>query len=143
MALILLPNETAYAQYQFSYQDTEQRVNSIVDAMTLEQKIGQMIQGNIKHVTPADVSKYYLGAVLNGGEHWLAGNQSSVGDWLRLADAYYEASIDKTQGGAGIPIIWGSDTVNGFLQCICSEIIFLVGCLHALRHKASADFPQG
>ena len=56
IALISLPNETARAQYQFSYQDTEQRVNSIVDSMTLEQKIGQMIQGNIKHVTPADVS---------------------------------------------------------------------------------------
>jgi beta-glucosidase len=113
IALTSLPNETAYAQYLFSYQDTEQRVNNIVDAMTLEQKIGQMIQGNIKHVAPADVSKYYLGAVFHEGGHWLAGNQSSVDDWLRLADAYYEASIDKTQGGAGIPIIWGSDAVHG------------------------------
>ena len=113
IALISLPNETAYAQYQLSYQDTEQRVNSIIDAMTLEQKIGQMIQGNIKYVTPADVSKYYLGAVLNGGGHWLAGNQSSVDAGLRLADAYYKASIDKTQGGAGIPVIWGSDAVHG------------------------------
>ena len=113
IALISLPNETAYAQYQLSYQDTEQRVNSIIDAMTLEQKIGQMIQGNIKYVTPADVSKNYLGAVLNEGGHWLAGNQSSVDDWLRLADAYYKASIDKTQGGSGIPIIWGSDAVQG------------------------------
>ena len=113
IALISLPNETAYAQYQLSYQDTEQRVNSIIDAMTLEQKIGQMIQGNIKYVTPADVSKNYLGAVLNVGGHWLAGNQSSVDAGLRLADAYYKASIDKTQGGAGIPVIWGSDAVHG------------------------------
>ena len=34
--------------------------------MTMEQKVGQMIQGEIRDVTPEDVRVYGLGSVLNG-----------------------------------------------------------------------------
>ena len=45
----------------------EFRVASILKDMTLEQKVGQMVQGEIKEVTPDDVARYYLGSILNGG----------------------------------------------------------------------------
>ncbi|HKC02366.1 MAG TPA: 1,4-beta-D-glucan glucohydrolase, partial [Sphingomicrobium sp.] len=46
------------------------RVRAIVAGMTLEQKVGQITQADIRSVTPDDVRKYYLGSVLNGGGAW-------------------------------------------------------------------------
>jgi beta-glucosidase len=94
--------------------DVEARVKSILESMTLEQKVGQMVQGEIKSVTPADVTKYHLGSILNGGGSFPNGNKNAeVSDWLALADQYYHASMDTTKGGAGIPILWGTDAVHG------------------------------
>src|SRR5256885_16422791 len=52
----------------------EARVHSIVAGMTLEQKIGQMTQADIRSVTPDDVRRYYIGSILNGGGAWPAMN---------------------------------------------------------------------
>ena len=94
--------------------DVESRVKSILKSLTLEQKVGQMVQGEIKSVTPADVTKYHLGSILNGGGSFPNGNKNAqVSDWLALADEYYHASIDTSEGGAGIPILWGTDAVHG------------------------------
>ena len=97
---------------------TEREVTELVEAqlaiLTLEQKVAQMIQGEIKHVTPDDVRKYGLGSVLNGGGSFPSDDKyASVDDWLALADAYYDASVDQAEGNAGIPIIWGTDAVHG------------------------------
>ena len=63
----------------------EARVHSIVAGMTLEQKIGQMTQADIRSITPDDVRHYYIGSILNGGGAWPAMNMhSSVDDWLKL-----------------------------------------------------------
>ena len=92
----------------------EAQVQSILQDMTLEQKVGQMIQGEIKWVSPQDVTKYHLGSVLNGGGSFPNKNKgSSVDDWLQLADRYYHASMDRSAGGAGIPLVWGTDAVHG------------------------------
>jgi beta-glucosidase len=92
----------------------EQRVKEILQSMTLEQKVGQMIQGEIRHMTPEDVKNYAIGSVLNGGGAFPNNDQNaSIDDWLALADAYYSASMDTSAGGAGIPIIWGTDAVHG------------------------------
>ena len=86
-------------------QDVEARVTSILENMTLEQKVGQMVQGEIKTVTPADLTKYHLGSVLNGGGSFPNDQKNStMRDWLDLSDEYYLASLDKSQGGAGIPV---------------------------------------
>ena len=71
----------------------EQRIDALLTNMTLEQKVGQMIQGNIPHVTPGDVAKYHLGSVLNGGGTWPAGKNSTANDWLEMADAYHLSLI--------------------------------------------------
>lgn len=94
--------------------DVEMRVKTILESMTLEQKVGQMVQGEIKSVTPADVTKYHLGSILNGGGSFPNGNKNAeVSEWLELADKYYNASLDTSEGGAGIPILWGTDAVHG------------------------------
>ena len=89
------------------------RVRSIVAGMTLNQKIGQMTQADIRSITPEDVRRYYIGSVLNGGGAWPAMNMhSSVNDWLRLSDAFYRASM-STDMKVKIPVIWGTDAVHG------------------------------
>jgi beta-glucosidase len=91
----------------------EGRVRSIVAGMTLEQKVGQMTQADIRSITPDDVRRFYIGSVLNGGGAWPGKNMhSSVDDWLRLSDAFYRASM-STDMATKIPVIWGVDAVHG------------------------------
>lgn len=91
----------------------EARVAEILASMTLEQKIGQMVQPEIKAITPADVRTYYIGSVLNGGGSWPAMNKhAKVEDWVKLADAYYDASL-STDAKIPVPVIWGTDAVHG------------------------------
>ena len=91
----------------------EARVHRIVASMTLEQKVGQMTQADIRSITPDDVRRYYIGSVLNGGGAWPAMNMHSrVADWLNLSDAFYRASM-ATDMKVKIPVIWGVDAVHG------------------------------
>jgi beta-glucosidase len=93
--------------------EMEVRIQQIVAGMSLQQKIGQMTQPEIKSISPADVSKYYIGSVLNGGGSWPNGNKHAlVSDWLNLADKYYDASM-STDMAVKIPLIWGTDAVHG------------------------------
>ena len=92
----------------------EARVDEIMAKMTLEQKVGQVIQADSGSVTPEDVTTYRLGSVLSGGN-------SAPGDlpyadtqtWLESADAHYLASLDPEGVEIPIPIIWGIDAVHG------------------------------
>jgi beta-glucosidase len=81
--------------------------------MTLAQKIGQMTQPEIKNVTPAEVTQYYIGSVLNGGGYWPNGNKlAAISDWVNLADQYYDASM-ATDMLVRVPVIWGTDAIHG------------------------------
>lgn len=91
----------------------EARIATIVAGMTLEQKIGQMTQAEIRSVTPDDVRRYYLGSILNGGGAWPAMNaRASAADWATLADQFYRASM-STDMKVKVPLIWGTDAVHG------------------------------
>jgi beta-glucosidase len=91
----------------------EARIRSIVASMTLEQKIGQMTQADIRSITPDDVRRYYIGSILNGGGAWPSMDMhSGVGDWLKLSDAFYRASM-STDMKVKVPVIWGTDAVHG------------------------------
>jgi beta-glucosidase len=92
----------------------EARIVELLGKLTLEQKVAQMVQPDIRYVTPADVKKYRLGSILNGGGAWPHENKhSSVSDWVKLADQYYDAAMDTSGGGVAIPVIWGVDAVHG------------------------------
>jgi beta-glucosidase len=81
--------------------------------MTLEQKIGQMTQPDIRSVTPDDVRKYYLGSVLNGGGAWPGMiMHASVDDWRNLSESFYRASM-TTDMAIKVPVLWGTDAVHG------------------------------
>jgi len=92
----------------------EAKVAAIVAGMTLEQKVGQMTQPEIKSITPDDVRRYYLGSVLNGGGSWPDRNNKhgTAADWVALADKYYEASM-ATDMAVKVPVVWGIDAIHG------------------------------
>ncbi len=95
-------------------QGLEKRIADILSRMTLEEKIGQMIQAEISNVSPDDIQKYHLGSVLNGGGSFPNNNKkASAKEWVALADQYYQASADTSDGFLGIPILWGTDAVHG------------------------------
>ncbi len=92
----------------------EARIDEIIAKMTIEQKVGQVIQADSGSVTPEDVKKYRLGSVLSGGNS--APGPEPYADaqtWLDAADAYFEASIDPEGVEIAIPTIWGIDAVHG------------------------------
>ena len=90
------------------------RAQALLERMTLEEKVGQVIQGDISTVTPQDAKDYHLGSVLNGGNSAPGGKKTASWQaWVDLADAYWLASTDTSDGGVGIPTLWGTDAVHG------------------------------
>lgn len=92
----------------------EQKITELLAQMSVEEKVGQMIQPEIRHLTAQDVKDYHIGSVLNGGGSVPNGNRyAKAADWLAIADAYYAASMDDSDGKLAIPIMWGTDAVHG------------------------------
>ena len=88
----------------------EARVEELLAGLSLAQKVGQMTQADIRHVSPEEVAEFHLGSVLNGGGAWPDQDMhASLADWLALADAYWSASVRSS----GIPVVWGIDAVHG------------------------------
>ncbi len=103
--------------------EMEARIADLLSRMTLEEKIGQLVQADLCCVTPEDVRQYNLGSVLNGGNSGPYGNDlAPASDWLRLADEFWEASTDTSDGGVGIPALWGTDAVHGHSNIVGATI---------------------
>lgn len=92
----------------------EQKIDSMLAEMTIEQKVAQLIQPEIGYLTVEQMRQYGFGSYLNGGNTAPYGNkQADVATWLQLADAMYMASIDSSLDGSSIPTIWGTDAMHG------------------------------
>ena len=101
----------------------EKRIIDLISQMSLEEKVGQIIQADIGSVTPEQVRKYHLGSVLNGGNSAPGGdNRTTPDEWVALADEFWLASTDKTGGRTGIPALWGTDAVHGHNNIVGATI---------------------
>ncbi|MEL0153894.1 MAG: hypothetical protein VW779_11790, partial [Halieaceae bacterium] len=81
----------------------------IIEEMTLEQKVGQMIQPEIAYITLEEISQYGIGSVLNGGGSHPNGNRAATPEaWLQFARELREASLKRSNSSLGIPLIWGT-----------------------------------
>ena len=104
--------------------EIEAQIDEILPKLTLEQKVGQVIQGDTGSLTPEDVKKYRLGSVLSGGNSAPGPlPYAETKAWLEMADKYYNASIDDEDVEIAIPIIWGIDAVHGHAN-LKGSIIF-------------------
>ena len=88
---------------------------ALLARMSLEHKVAQIIQPDIGSITPDDVRQYRFGTILNGGNSGPYGNDKApAADWLKLADAFWEASTAPLPNGEpAIPAIWATDAVHG------------------------------
>jgi len=90
------------------------RIEEILAAMSMEDKVGQLVMAEIRHVNPSDVKRYRLGGILNGGGAYPNNNKrATVKEWVDLADKFYKASIDRKDSAPKIPVLWGTDAVHG------------------------------
>ena len=101
----------------------EQAISELLAKMTLEQKIAQMIQPEIRDITIEDMRKYGFGSYLNGGGAFPNDNKyATPADWIALAEAMYQASMDTSSDGIAIPTMWGTDAVHGHNNVIGATI---------------------
>ncbi|OCW97160.1 exo 1,3/1,4-beta-D-glucan glucohydrolase [Alishewanella sp. HH-ZS] len=101
----------------------EQAISELLAKMTLEQKIAQMIQPEIRDITIEDMRKYGFGSYLNGGGAFPNDNKyATPADWIALAEAMYQASMDTSGDGIAIPTMWGTDAVHGHNNVIGATI---------------------
>jgi beta-glucosidase len=86
------------------------QVKELMSRMTLDEKIGQMIQSDQEHIEdPADIGKYFMGSVLSGGNSDPAAGNSLTA-WADLYDCCQQQALNTR---LGIPILYGIDAVHG------------------------------
>lgn len=100
----------------------EARVATLLAAMTLKEKVGQIIQPEIKNISPAEVTKYHIGSVLSAGGSYPAKRDSGSISWVGAATKFYNASVKNPKSRAAIPIIWGVDAVHGHNNVVGATI---------------------
>ncbi len=85
------------------------RIRDLLSRMTLDEKIGQMVQADSGAVAnPADVQKYALGAMLSGGNSKPPENNPAA--WSKMVGEYESWAL-KTR--LKIPLLYGIDAVHG------------------------------
>jgi len=102
----------------------EAEVADLVSRMSLERKIGQLIQPQINSFTPQDMERYRFGSYLNGGNGGPYGDEfAPASEWLRHADEMYDASVKPLPDGEPIiPTMWGTDAVHGHSNIVGATI---------------------
>nr|AZB79874.1 beta-glucosidase 1 [Gossypium raimondii] len=98
-----------YMKYKDPKQAVHVRTRDLLDRMTLEEKIGQMVQIE-RSVASADVmNKYFIGSVLSGGGS-APSPQASPEAWINMINDFQKGSLATRMQ---IPMIYGIDAVHG------------------------------
>ncbi|WIY70817.1 exo 1,3/1,4-beta-D-glucan glucohydrolase [Aquidulcibacter paucihalophilus] len=91
---------------------TEVFVEDLLARLTVEEKVGQMIQADIGSITPEDLRIYPLGSILAGGNSSPGGNERAPAQaWVDLARSF--RSANAARDGTTVPLIFGIDAVHG------------------------------
>lgn len=95
------------------YKDPKQpvavRIKDLMSRMTLEEKIGQMVQIDRLTASPDIMQTYCIGSVLSGGGSAPL-PEASAEDWVNMINGFQNGSLS---GRLGIPMIYGIDAVHG------------------------------
>ena len=95
------------------------KVRALLSSMTLEEKVGQMIQANSASLKdPSDVENYFLGSVLSGGSSDPKTGNGFV-DWT---DHYDNLQWRTQKTRLRIPLLYGIDAVHGHSNVLGATI---------------------
>jgi beta-glucosidase len=86
----------------------DERVAALLRQMTLDEKIGQMIQVEKNAIDAATAAGFSLGSILSGGGGFPSPNTPQA--WYDMVNAYQQAALGTR---LGIPILYGVDAVHG------------------------------
>ncbi|XP_061343323.1 uncharacterized protein LOC133289411 [Gastrolobium bilobum] len=101
--------EAEYMKYKDPKQSIDTRVEDLISRMTLEEKIGQMLQIERK-VASADVlSKYFIGSVMSEGGSTPA-PKAPAETWINMLNEFQKGALSTR---LGIPMFYGIDAVHG------------------------------
>jgi beta-glucosidase len=84
------------------------RVADLLSRMTLDEKIGQMTQGEQNTTSTGQTTSLFLGSVLSGADSFPGGHTAA--EWISLVNGHQQAALATR---LGIPIIYGIDAVHG------------------------------
>jgi beta-glucosidase len=97
------PAQSAWAQRLRTQAD----IPAAIAAMTLAEKVGQMVQADVSTATPDDVRQYMLGSITDTVP---AGDRGTSAAWRQLYDGYQREAL-RTR--TGTPVVIGIDAVHG------------------------------
>ena len=105
-------------------QDSDAQLKAIIAAMSLENRVAQLIQPQINSFTAEEMRKYRWGSYLNGGNGGPYGDEfAPASEWLKLADEMWDASTEPLPNGEpAIPTMWGTDAVHGHTNVVGATI---------------------
>ena len=87
----------------------EEKIDSLIALMTIEEKIGQMTQIDQNFLVDiTDLSTYSIGSLLSGG-----GSAPDSNVFSAWTDMYEEYQKEAMKSRLGIPLIYGVDAVHG------------------------------
>ena len=110
--------DTAEAQpYKDPSLPVATRVNDLLSRMSLDEKIGQMTQGERLSVSNAQLVQYRIGSLLSGGGS--APSPNNATSWANMYDSFQNAALSTP---LGIPLIYGVDAVHGHNNVIGATI---------------------
>ena len=103
---------------------TEKFVTDLMAKMSLEQKVGQMIQADIAAIKPEDLRTYPLGSILAGGSSppLNGDDRSPPQPWIDTARAFRAVSFEDKPGQVTIPIMFGIDAVHGHSNVVGATV---------------------
>lgn len=104
----ITPDTTDNLQDSSDEASDEKWVESILAEMSLEEKVGQMVQAERGAISPAQVNEYFIGSVFSGGGS--APGDNSKDSWINMCKGFQEGAANTR---LGIPIIYGIDSVHG------------------------------
>jgi beta-glucosidase len=117
--VILISLTTAMSHSAPLFSQHDKRVDALLAQMTLDEKIGQMVQVDSSALKDkADVQKYFLGSVLSGGTSDPASGNSAQ-SWLKFVSEFQDQAL---QTRLKIPLIYGIDAVHGHNNILGSTI---------------------
>ena len=95
----------------------DSRIKDLIGRMSLEEKCGQLMQGERLHVKADDIEKYGLGSILSGGGS--TPGKNTIADWNEMIKDYQSAAFKRK---LKIPLIYGIDAVHGHSNVIGATI---------------------
>jgi len=128
---------------------TEARVTLLLAGMSLEEKVGQMIQADISTIRPEDLREFPLGSILAGGNTPPLGadDRAPASAWLSTARAFRAVAMESRPGHTAIPLMFGVDAVHGNSNVVGATIFphnIGLGAMHdpALMQRIGAVTAQ-